>query len=69
MRHGARSGIFRFADLPAVEWRLENIGNDDFAATLACERMPRRSHSDQSKPTDQSESTDRESCSGRLATG
>lgn len=38
MRRGAREGAFRFPHVPNVRWRLENLGNADFAAALAHER-------------------------------
>ena len=41
MRRGSRSGVFRFADDPTVKWRLENLGNTDFAAAVAHELAPR----------------------------
>ncbi|MYA89629.1 MAG: 4'-phosphopantetheinyl transferase superfamily protein [Boseongicola sp. SB0662_bin_57] len=37
MVRGGKSGIFRFPDTPAVAWRLENIGNAEFAAAIAHE--------------------------------
>lgn len=37
MRRGARKGIFRFPHIPEVRWRLENLGNPDFAAAIAYE--------------------------------
>ncbi|MCE2452511.1 MAG: 4'-phosphopantetheinyl transferase superfamily protein [Nitrospinae bacterium] len=37
MRQGARKGIFRFPHIPKVGWRLENLGNPDFAAAIAHE--------------------------------
>ena len=40
MRQSARSGVFRFPHLPTVSWRLENLGNDDFAAAVAVEITP-----------------------------
>ena len=40
MRLGARNGLFRFPHLPTVTWKLENLGNPDFAATLAHELDP-----------------------------
>ena len=40
MRHGAKSGLFRFPHLPDVTWRLENLGNAEFAATCAHELDP-----------------------------
>ncbi len=37
MRRGARKGMFRFPHIPDVGWRLENLGNPDFAAAIAYE--------------------------------
>ncbi len=37
MRQGARRAVFRFPDSPDVDWRLEDLGNDDFAAAIAYE--------------------------------
>lgn len=37
MREGSRSGSFRLWDMPDVAWRLEDIGNDRFAAAVAYE--------------------------------
>ena len=37
VRRGAASGVFRFADMPAVEWQVESFGTEDFAAALAYE--------------------------------
>ena len=37
MRHGAREDTFRFPHMPNVGWRLENLGNADFAAAIAYE--------------------------------
>ena len=42
MRRGAVTGEFRFPHLPAVAWRVENLGNERFAAALAHERIPVR---------------------------
>ena len=39
MRNGARSGQFRFENMPDVVWRLENIGTDRFAAAVAHEQV------------------------------
>ena len=39
MVRGVRSGIFRFGDTPHVTWRLRNIGNAEFAAAIAHERV------------------------------
>lgn len=38
MRRGVRVGEFRFPHLPAVAWRVENLGNERFAAAVAHER-------------------------------
>ena len=40
MRHGKRTSIFRFPEVPAVRWRLEDLGNESFAAAIACELDP-----------------------------
>ena len=40
MRRGVTAGDFRFPHLPAVAWRVENLGNEHFAAALAHERDP-----------------------------
>ncbi|MCY3769240.1 MAG: 4'-phosphopantetheinyl transferase superfamily protein [Gammaproteobacteria bacterium] len=40
MRRGARNSLFRFPHLPNVTWKLENLGNTDFAATIAHELDP-----------------------------
>ena len=40
MYSGARTSLFRFPHLPGVEWRLDNLGNDRFAAALAYESTP-----------------------------
>ena len=40
MRHGARKDIFRFPHMPNVGWRLEYLGNADFAAAIAHELNP-----------------------------
>ena len=37
MRRGGRAADFRFPQRPATAWRLENLGNDDFAAAVAWE--------------------------------
>lgn len=37
MRAGRRRGSLRFPDIPGVEWRLANIGTDQFAAAVASE--------------------------------
>ena len=40
LRRGSRTGEFRFPHYPAVRWRLENLGNADFAAAVAHEQAP-----------------------------
>ena len=40
MRGGESEGLFRFPHLPAVTWRLEDLGNSDFAAAVAHELPP-----------------------------
>ena len=35
MRRGVTTGHFRFPELPAVTWRVENLGNEHFAAAVA----------------------------------
>ena len=37
MLRGGRAGAFRFPHRPATVWRLENLGNADFAAAVAWE--------------------------------
>ncbi len=37
MRRGAEKDIFRFPHLPTIEWRLDNLGNEEFAAAIAHE--------------------------------
>lgn len=37
IRSGARRCIFRFPHLPGERWRLEDLGNADFAAAIATE--------------------------------
>ena len=37
LRRGGRSAGFRFPQQPATRWRLENLGNADFAAAVAWE--------------------------------
>ena len=39
MRRGVVTGEFRFPHLPTVAWRVENLGNEHFAAALAHERV------------------------------
>ena len=40
MRRGEPEGEFRFPHLPTPAWRVENLGNEDFAAALAYEVIP-----------------------------
>lgn len=40
MRRGVTTGEFRFPHLPEVTWRVENLGNEQFAAAVAHERVP-----------------------------
>ena len=40
MRRGGRSASFRFPQRPTSLWRLENLGNADFAAAVAWEPSP-----------------------------
>ena len=40
MRRGVTAGEFRFPHLPEVTWRVENLGNEQFAAAVAHEREP-----------------------------
>ena len=40
VRGGQSRGVFRFHHLPAVSWRIEDLGNSDFAAALAHEVHP-----------------------------
>ena len=37
MRRGAPTGLFRFPEAPAVQWRLEDLSNERFAAAVAHE--------------------------------
>ena len=37
IRRGAKRGVFRFPHIPDTSWRLENLGNADFAAAIAYE--------------------------------
>ena len=37
VRQGSREAAFRFPHDPGVRWRLENLGNDSFAAAMAHE--------------------------------
>ncbi len=40
MRHGETTSIFQFPQMPTVRWHLEDLGNEHFAAALACELDP-----------------------------
>ena len=40
MRLGEPEGVFRFPHLPTLTWRVENLGNEAFAAALAYEVIP-----------------------------
>lgn len=40
MREGARTGTFRFSQMPGVDWRVDDLGNEVFAAALAQEIVP-----------------------------
>ena len=40
MQRGMNRGTFRFPDLPAVTWHLDNIGNETYAAAVAREAIP-----------------------------
>ena len=40
MQRGTKRGAFRFPNLPAVTWHLDNIGNETFAAAVARELIP-----------------------------
>lgn len=40
MRHGKMTSTFRFAHLPTIRWRLEVLGNENFAAAIAHELEP-----------------------------
>ena len=39
MRQGAADGAFRFPNMPDAEWRVERIGNEEFAASVAHEAV------------------------------
>ena len=41
IRRGAKTGALRFPDLPRIEWRVDDLGTDDFAAAVAIEATPR----------------------------
>ena len=40
MRRGKTTSIFRFPQMPTVRWRLEDLGNEHFAAAIAHELAP-----------------------------
>ena len=40
LRQGASCATFRFPQMPDVRWRLEDLGNEDFAAAIAHEMGP-----------------------------
>ena len=40
MRHGKTTSIFQFPQMPTVRWRLEDLGNEHFAAAIAHELDP-----------------------------
>ena len=40
MRDGESRGVFRFQHLPEVEWRVDDLGNEDFAGAIAHEIVP-----------------------------
>ena len=40
MRNGKKTSIFRFPEAPTARWRLEDLGNEHFAAAIACELDP-----------------------------
>ena len=40
LRRGATTDTFRFPNLPRVEWRIDDLGTDDFAAAIALEVPP-----------------------------
>ena len=40
MRHGETMIIFQFPQMPTVRWRLEDLGNEHFAAAIAHELAP-----------------------------
>ena len=41
MRLGASSAMYRFPQLPTMEWRVDDLGCDEFAAAAAHEKGPR----------------------------
>ena len=40
MRQGKATSIFQFPQMPTVRWRLEDLGNEHFAAAIAHELAP-----------------------------
>ena len=40
MRHGETTSLFQFPQIPTVRWRLDDLGNDQFAAAIAHELAP-----------------------------
>ncbi len=40
MRNGAVSGAYRFPRMPALQWRVDDLGNERFAAALARQADP-----------------------------
>ena len=40
MRHGETTSLFQFPHIPTIRWRLDDLGNDHFAAAIACELDP-----------------------------
>ena len=40
MQRGVKRSTFRFPDIPAVTWQLDNIGNEAYAAAIARELIP-----------------------------
>ena len=40
IRNGAVSGVYRFPEIPAINWRVDDLGNEDFAAALVQEADP-----------------------------
>ena len=38
--HRGRTSVFRFPQLPEVQWRVEYIGNENFSAAIAHELLP-----------------------------
>ncbi|MYI61411.1 MAG: 4'-phosphopantetheinyl transferase superfamily protein [Gemmatimonadetes bacterium] len=40
MRHGETTSVFQFPQMPTVRWHIEDLGNEHFAAAIACELDP-----------------------------